>query len=62
MTLLSNNISIKKLDINIDQLKKMDCKYIFSAVEIKKISNEIRFLKKFEDIESIYKIYLYEII
>ena len=56
------NISIKKLDINIDQLKKMDCKYIFSAVEIKKISNEIRFLKKFEDIESIYKIYLYEII
>ena len=40
----------------------MDCKYIFSAVEIKKISNEIRFLKKFEDIESIYKIYLYEII
>jgi len=56
------NISIEKLNINIVQLKKMGCKYVFSAVKIKYLDEKMKFLKLFEDNDSIYKIYLYKII
>ena len=56
------NISIEKLKININELKKMDCKYIFSAVKINYLNNNIKLIKLFEDKDSIYRIYLYEII
>ena len=56
------NIQISKFDINIDELIKLKCKYILSAVKINNYNYKIKFLKVFNDKISCYRIFLYEII
>lgn len=56
------NIQISKLDINIEELKKLKCNYILSAVKINNYNNSIKFLNVFNDKISCYRIFLYEII
>ena len=50
------------LILDISQLKKLNCSYIFSTVKIKNnIELGIRFLKRFDHQDSSYIIYLYKI-
>ena len=54
---------INNLDIDTSELKKMNCKYIFSAVEIKNYNQlNLILLKIFDEKKSPWKIHLYEII
>lgn len=59
----NQNISIKNLELNKEALKTFNCKYLISAVEIKKINNtntDNYLLKIFTHKDSKYKIYLYK--
>lgn len=54
---------VKNLKINTDQLKIMGGKYIFSAVEIVNYKDiSLQFLNKFSDNNSLWNVFLYEII
>jgi hypothetical protein len=53
---------IHHLEINTDVFKKMGGRYIFSSVPIMNAKeNHLRFMKSFEDSESVWKIYLYKV-
>jgi len=54
-----NPASIYKLDFDFLQFRNMGGKYIFSAVEINEEIKDIIFLKKFENKQSAWDIYLY---
>lgn len=59
---IKNFKSIKNLQLRVDQLKSLNCKYIFSAVEIQNYQeNGLKFLKLFRDKDSPYEIFLYQI-
>ncbi len=54
--------TIKKLDLNTDQLKKMGCEYVFSIYEIENYQeNGLKYLKLFKDTNSPWEVFLYEI-
>lgn len=55
-------VSIQQLDLNTEQLRKMNCQYVFSAVPIRN-SEELgwRFEKAFTTGKSFWKIYVYNI-
>ncbi len=54
--------TINDLNLDFDKLKEMDCKYIFSAAEIEKYSSyELEFIGAYEDPESYWEIYVYEV-
>lgn len=54
--------SIKDLEINTEQLKKMGGEYVLSALPIENAEEtHLTFLKSFESKESYWKIYLYEV-
>lgn len=58
----SDLISHLELDLNIESLLELNCSYIFSAIKItnhKKL--KLQFIKKFEDQESPYNIYIYKL-
>lgn len=56
------NISIHNLNLDIQQLKSMNCQYIFSAVPILNYQDlELHFEKSFTTDESFWKIYLYSL-
>ncbi|PKM77572.1 MAG: hypothetical protein CVU90_06910 [Firmicutes bacterium HGW-Firmicutes-15] len=56
-------IKIEKLDLDTGQLKKMGGKYVFSALEILDSNdNKLKLLKVFENNNSAWKIYLYEVL
>lgn len=57
-----NDIKIEKLDLDSGQLKKMGGEYVFSALEIQN-SQEIhlKLLKIFEDKDSAWRVYLYQV-
>jgi hypothetical protein len=58
-----NTITLKNLDFNTQAMKNLGAKYIISAVKIDtQIDSEYKFLKKFQDEESAWDIYLYEIL
>jgi hypothetical protein len=58
-----NTIELKNLDFNTQVMKELGGKYIISAVKIDtKTDPEYKFLKKFQDKESAWDIYLYEIL
>ena len=58
-----NTITLKNLDFNTQAMKDLGAKYIISAVKIDiQTDPEYKFLKKFQDEESAWDIYLYEII
>jgi len=59
-----NNFSIQQIDYDFTQFKSMGGKYIFSAVEINESEyNEmLKFLHKFENDDSAWDIYLYEVL
>ena len=53
---------INDLELNTEQMKKMNCQFIFSSVKINNASNtNLRLLKKFTDPEAAWDIFLYEI-
>jgi hypothetical protein len=57
------NKTIDVLDINYNALYEIGCRYIISSVKINKINNQhLLFIKKFEDVNSAWDIYLYQII
>lgn len=53
--------SISELDININELKKMGCQYIISAVNIRTIPDGLTHIGSFTTSESFYKIEVYKI-
>lgn len=54
--------TINDLNLDFDKLKEMDCKYIFSAAEIEEYSSyELEFIGTYEDSESYWEIYVYEV-
>ena len=56
-------IKIEKLDLDTEQLKKMGGQYVFSALEIENAADiSLKFRKVFEDNQSAWKIYLYEVL
>ena len=58
----SDLISHLELDLNIESLLELNCSYIFSAIKItnhKKL--KLQFIKKFENQESPYNIYIYKL-
>lgn len=57
----NRGIQISNLELNMDALKEMGGKYIFSAVEIKNATLGPRLLRIFEKDDSPWKIHLYEI-
>lgn len=58
-----NSIVLKNLDFNTQAMKDLGGKYIISAVKIDtKTDPEYKFLKKFQNKESAWDIYLYEIL
>ncbi|MET3195047.1 DUF6044 family protein [Gottfriedia sp. OAE603] len=58
-----SNIEVKNLQLNTRVFKNMGGKYIFSAVPIKNASqNGMKLMKTFDDQQSAWKIYLYEVI
>ena len=58
-----NTIELKNLDFNTQVMKNLGGKYIISAVKIDTQTDpEYKFLKKFQDKESAWDIYLYEIL
>ena len=59
----SNQIEIKFLRYNIEQLKLMNCKYLFSAVKINTQNNpHFKLIKLYTDKDSYWKIYVYQIV
>ncbi|MDQ7047621.1 MAG: DUF6044 family protein [Sulfurovum sp.] len=58
-----SNIELDSLTINIEQLKYLGTKYIFSLYKIKNpVHLNLKFLKKFESDDSYWDIYIYEIL
>jgi len=58
-----SNKEVKNLQLNTKVFKNMGGKYIFSAVPIKNaIQNGMKLMKTFDDQQSAWKIYLYEVI
>ena len=58
----SDPISKIELDLNVEHLVDLNGSYIFSAFQITNYENlKLRFIKKFENQESPYKIYLYKL-
>ena len=58
-----NTIELKNLDFNTQVMKELGGKYIISAVKINTQTDpEYKFLSKFQDKESAWDIYLYEIL
>jgi hypothetical protein len=58
-----SGVIVKKLDFEIEMLKESGGKYIISAVKIDPANNTWLVLKKtFDNQESFWKIYLYELI
>jgi hypothetical protein len=54
---------IQNLELNTDALYQMGGRYIISSVEIGNYrDNHLRFLKKYTDSESLYKVWLYEVV
>lgn len=54
---------IKNLDVNTEQLKKMNCRYILSSVEVSNASHiNLRLQKVYNDSNSIWQIFVYRII
>ena len=57
------NLVVKKLEIDTQQLKKMKCKYILSSVEVKNASKiNLKLTKVYDDNQSIWKIFVYQIV
>lgn len=55
--------TLKGIELNVEQLKKMGCEYLFSALPIESdtMKDEIEFCRKFTEKDSPYSIYLYKI-
>lgn len=57
-----SNVKIHHLQLNINEFKKMGGEYIFAAVPIENAkSNGLRLMKIFNDHNSAWRIYLYEV-
>jgi len=57
------NYKINNLEINTTALKDLGCQYVFSAVEIKNFEKlHMKFLKSFERNDSMWKIYVYQLL
>ncbi len=58
-----STIKIEKLDLDTEQLKKMGGQYVFSVLEIENAADiNLKYRKIFEDDQSAWKIYLYEVL
>jgi len=57
-----NNENIQQMDYNFSHYKSMGGKYIISAVKINENKDELKFLNKFENDDSAWDIYLYEVL
>ena len=59
----SKNLSVGNLELNITALYEMNCSYVFSAVEIQNAGdNSLSHLQTYETAESIWRIYVYELL
>jgi len=59
----NSTIKIEKLDLDTTQLKKMGGQYVFSALEIENAADiHLKFQRVFEDDQSAWKVYLYEVV
>lgn len=57
----NSNLKINKLNFNFEKLKNLNCRYIFSSVEINDLRS-IMLEKKFGNADSKYDVYLYKIL
>jgi len=58
-----SDFELENLTININQLKKLGTKYIFSAYKIKNfVDSDLQFIRKFESNDSYWDIYIYKIL
>jgi len=59
----SKNLSVGNLELNVTALHEMNCSYVFSAVEILNAgANSLSHLQTYETPESIWRIYVYELL
>lgn len=59
----SKNLSVGNLELNVTALHEMNCSYVFSAVEILNAGdNSLSLLQTYETAESIWRIYVYELL
>jgi len=56
-------VVVQNLEVDTQQLKKMNCKYVLSSVEVKKASKiNLRLTKIYNNSESVWKIFVYQVV